>query len=162
MTSEPSFADCEVVNVISHCRCERARAEVKRDLNRTGPVTVETLDHHCGAAQDQSLWQAEFQHAQKDEQKVHRHSAGDPGEMNLQPCSQNRDQEVADELGNIFACRVDGCVEQHTCANRDDKADKSLGAKVQVPPRLRLGSQVSPCDPKSRVRGIKRCPLHLN
>ena len=123
MTSEPSFADCEVVNVISHCCCERACAEVKRDLNRAGPVTIETLDHHCGAAQNQSLWQTELQYPQKDEQKVHRHRAGDPREMNLQPCSQNRDQQVADELGNIFARRVDGCVEQHTCTNRNHEAD---------------------------------------
>src|SRR5438552_15382082 len=117
MTSEPSFADCEVVNVISHCRCERARAEVKRDLNRTGPVTVETLDHHCGAAQDQSLWQAEFEHAQKNEQKVDRHSADDPVQMNVQPWSYNRAQEVADEVFNTCAFSVDGCVEQHTYAN---------------------------------------------
>src|SRR2546422_1639191 len=72
MTSEPSFAYCEVVNVISHCCCERACAEIKRDLNRAGPVTIETLDHHCGAPQNQSLWQTELQHSQEDEQKVHR------------------------------------------------------------------------------------------
>src|SRR5207237_9937399 len=32
MTSDPSFASCEVVNVISHCCCERTCAEVNRDL----------------------------------------------------------------------------------------------------------------------------------
>src|SRR5437667_12732262 len=102
MTSEPSFAYCEVVNVISHCCCERACAEVKRDLNRAGPVTIETLDHHCGAAQNQRLWQTELQHSQKDEQKVHRHSAGHPRELNLHARSQDPDQQVPSGMGNYI------------------------------------------------------------
>src|SRR5947208_17134946 len=102
MTSEPSFAYCEVVNVISHCCCERACAEVKRDLNRAGPVTIETLDHHCGAAQNQSLWQTELQHSQRKKKKFNEQRPVNPGKRNFHRPSKNAVQRKQEKQAKLL------------------------------------------------------------
>ena len=51
-----------------------------------------------------------------------------PGKPDLEPGRQNRDQQVADELGDVLAGGPYGAVQQHTRPRHDDKADEHLGA----------------------------------
>ena len=77
--------------------------QIEDDLDRAGPVAIETLHQDGGSSQDQGLGKAQFQYSQQDKQEVHRHGAGDSGQTDLQPGRQNRDQQVTDELGDIPA-----------------------------------------------------------
>ena len=134
----------QVVHVVGYGDGHGAGRQIERDLQRAGAVAIEALDQDGGGRQSQSLGKAQFQYAQQDEQEVHRHRAGDPGQADLEPGRQNRDQQVADELRDVLAGGTDGAVQQHTRARHDDKADKHLGAQAQFSPRLRAATHVPP------------------
>ena len=134
----------QVIHVVGHTNGECARAEVERDLDRAGTVAIETLHQDGRGPQDHGLGKAQFQYSQQDKQEVYRHRAGNPGQTDLEPCSQNRDQQVANELRDVPAGGIDGTVQDHTRARHDDQADKHLGAYAQFSPRLRDANHVPP------------------
>ena len=111
---------------------------------RAGAIAIEALDQDGGGPEDQRLRKTKLQYSQKDEQKVHRHRAGNSRQANLEPSRQNGDQEIADELRDIPAGGIDSAIKEHTRACQNDKADKHLGAKAQFSPRLRAANHVPP------------------
>src|SRR6266849_9715968 len=153
MTSHLPLRQGEVINAISHRNRESAGAQVERNLNRAGAVAIETLDQDGGSPQNQGLREAQFQYPQEDAQEVDRHGARDPGQIHLKPGSQNRDQQVANKLGDVPARRLDRSVKEHTRARRDDKADKQLGPSAQVSPRLSAATHFPPCTTPSWPMG---------
>ena len=134
----------QVIQVVGHTNGECARAEIERDLDRAGTVAIETLHHDGCGSQDHGLRKTQLQDSKKNKQEVYRHRAGNPGQTDLEPCSQNCNQEVANELCNVPAGWVDGTVQNCARACNDDQSDKHLGADAQFSPRLRNANHAPP------------------
>ena len=62
----------------------------------------DALHQACGAANQQRLRQAQFQHAQQNEQEIHRHGAVDAGQLHFQSRGQDGYGQVAEESHQIL------------------------------------------------------------
>src|SRR5215467_8217577 len=63
----------------------------------------QTLNQGCGAADKQSLRQAEFENSEKDEQKIDRHGAINAGQSNLEAGGKNCDCQITEKTQQIVA-----------------------------------------------------------
>ena len=91
--------------VRQHDRIGHHAEDVEQDFERNEflPCSKQALRQGCGAAEYQRLGKVQFEHAQQDEQKVHRHGAVEAGQLNFQAGRENGDQEVADKSGQVDA-----------------------------------------------------------
>ena len=93
---------------------QRRGTDIESDLNRNRTIAIKALHDYRGAAQSHSFREAQFQHAQQQEQEVHRHRAGDARQVHFQPRSHQRDDQITEKLERVAARAVQDRIGQHT------------------------------------------------
>ncbi len=143
-----------VIDKVGQSRRKRARTNIERQLDGAGPVGVNALGQHGDRAQRKRFRVAQLRNRHQDEQEVHRKRAGNAGQSDAQPRSQNRDAQITDELCDVLAALVNRSLKQRRHSRSDHQANESLGADGQASPRVCAGghSSAGHCAPLCRRR----------